>query len=84
MMSPINASDTVSNRIWSYNEPPKDFEALKGYLAFFAGPWECYVDGERAQSPPNDYYGGWVTSDIEGLVKGGPQQHWDQPWNHVF
>ncbi|KAK4198980.1 hypothetical protein QBC40DRAFT_282873 [Triangularia verruculosa] len=82
MMSPINAADTVSNRIWSFNEPPKDFEAIKGYLAFFAGPWECYVDGERAQPPPQDFYGGWVTNDIEGINK-APHAPWGvQAWGH--
>lgn len=81
-MSPISAADTVSNRIWSYNEPPKEYEAIKGYLAFFVGPWECYVDNERAHPPPSDFYGGWVTSDIEGLIK-GPHQ-WGTGWDPVF
>ncbi|KAL2171210.1 hypothetical protein VTG60DRAFT_3521 [Thermothelomyces hinnuleus] len=85
IMSPISAAEILSNRIWSYNEPPKEYEAIKGYLAFFVGPWECYVDNERAQPPPGDYYGGWVTSDIEGLVKPSPHQpQWGTGWDGVF
>ncbi|KAH6628779.1 hypothetical protein F5144DRAFT_493542 [Chaetomium tenue] len=86
IMSPISAADILTNRIWSYNEPPKEYEAIKGYIAFFVGPWECYVDNERAHAPPGDYYGGWVTSDIEGLVKPTHQQshQWGTGWDGVF
>ncbi len=78
MMSPINAAETIQNRIWSYNDPTPGYEAIKGYLAFYVGPWECYANGERAQPQPGDFYGGWVTSEIEGVVKGqthAPQGH---------
>ncbi|KAI0019880.1 DUF427-domain-containing protein [Xylariomycetidae sp. FL0641] len=61
---------TVANRIWSYGSPTKGFEDIKGYLSFYAGPWDCYVDGEKVEPQPGDFYGGWVTSDIEGIVKG--------------
>jgi len=60
----------VSDRVWSYNNPTQPFEAVKGYLSFYASPWECFVDGEKVESQPGDFYGGWVTSDIEGIVKG--------------
>lgn len=43
-----------------------------GYISLYAGPWDCYVDGEKVEPQPGDFYGGWVTSDIEGKVKGGP------------
>ncbi|KAK8074091.1 hypothetical protein PG994_004990, partial [Apiospora phragmitis] len=65
-----SSNNTVSNRIWSYNSPTKPFEAIKGYLSLYAGPWDCYVDGERVEPQPGDFYGGWVTSDIDGIVKG--------------
>ncbi|KAH0497473.1 hypothetical protein TgHK011_004773 [Trichoderma gracile] len=60
----------VSNRIWSYNSPTPGFEPLRGYLSFYAGPWDCFVDGERVEPQPGDFYGGWVTGEIEGIVKG--------------
>ncbi|UNI22350.1 hypothetical protein JDV02_008246 [Purpureocillium takamizusanense] len=61
----------VTNRIWSYEAPTPAFEPIRGYLSFYAGPpWDCFVDGERVEPQPGDFYGGWVTSDIEGIVKG--------------
>ncbi|KAK0390588.1 hypothetical protein NLU13_0092 [Sarocladium strictum] len=61
---------TVANRIWSYEDPTHGFEPIKGHVSFYAGPWDCFVDGEKVEPQPGDFYGGWVTSDIEGIVKG--------------
>lgn len=63
--------ETVQNKVWSYEKPTEGFVAIKDYLSFYANaPWECYVDGEKVQPQPGDFYGGWVTSDIDGIVKG--------------
>lgn len=64
------SGEVVSNRIWSYDDPTGGFQPLKGYLSLYAGPWDCFVDGEKVEAQPGDFYGGWVTSDIEGIVKG--------------
>jgi len=69
--SPAGASSTrVADRIWSYDDPKPPFGPLRDHLAFYAGPWDCYVDGELVVPQPGDFYGGWVTDDIEGIVKG--------------
>lgn len=68
--SPGDSAETVSNRIWSYDNPTGGFEPIRGYLSFYAGPWDCFVDGEKVEPQPGDFYGGWVTSEIEGIVKG--------------
>lgn len=60
----------VSNRIWTYEEPTAGFEPIRGYLSFYAGPWDCFVDGEQVVPQPGDFYGGWVTSELQGIVKG--------------
>lgn len=58
-------SKSVSNVAWSYPEPTKDYEAIKGYLAFYPRLMDaCYVDGERVAPEPGEYLGGWITSDI--------------------
>ncbi|OTA04775.1 hypothetical protein A9Z42_0053780 [Trichoderma parareesei] len=49
------------------HHPPS---ASSNRLSFYAGPWDCFVDGERVDPQPGDFYGGWVTSEIEGIVKG--------------
>ena len=71
--TPIKPGETVKNRIWSYDSPTGGFQAIKGYLCFYAGPWDCFVDGEKVEPQPGDFYGGWMTSEIErSTVKGGP------------
>lgn len=64
--------ETVSRRAWSYEDPTPEFTPIKGYISFYASPFECYVDLERVQPQPGDFYGGWVTKDIEGPFKGSP------------
>lgn len=58
---------------WSYPQPSVGFEAIRGHLAFYAGPMDaCTVDGERVVPQPGGFYGGWITADVVGPFKGGP------------
>jgi uncharacterized protein (DUF427 family) len=60
------------NAAWSYHSPNTKFASLKDYVAFYPGLVDaCYVDGERVQAQEGDFYGGWITSVIEGPFKGG-------------
>lgn len=64
-----------SNRAWFYKKPTPAFKPIKDYISFYVGPWDCYVNGEKVEAQPGDFYGGWMTSDIDGGkkgVKGGP------------
>ena len=63
---------------WAYAEPTPGFASIRGYLAFYAQKMDaCYVDGERARPQPGRFYGGWVTDDIVGPIKGEPGTgHW--------
>ncbi|GAB7323642.1 hypothetical protein MBLNU13_g07124t1 [Cladosporium sp. NU13] len=71
--NPEDGKEVVRDRIWSYDSPTQGFEGIRGYLSFYAGPWECFVDGERVEAQPGDFYGGWMTGDIErSSVKGAP------------
>ena len=62
---------------WSYPKPQPDFARIAGYLSFYPGKIECYVDLERVRPQPGGFYGGWLTDEIVGPVK-GPQgtSHW--------
>jgi uncharacterized protein (DUF427 family) len=62
----------VRRRIWAYPNPTDAFKPIAGYLSFYASPFECFVDGERVDPQPGNFYGGWKTSEIEGPIKGGP------------
>ncbi len=57
---------------WSYPAPTPAFARLAGYLSFYPGRVECYVDGERVRPQPGGFYGGWITDEIVGPVKGSP------------
>lgn len=71
--NPADSKEVVRDRIWSYDNPTEGFTGIKGFLSFYAGPWECFVDGEKVEAQPGDFYGGWMTSDIErSSVKGAP------------
>jgi uncharacterized protein (DUF427 family) len=64
---------SVADAAWSYEQPSAGYERLRGYLAFYPSKLdECTVDGEAVTPQPGDFYGGWITSDIRGPIKGGP------------
>ena len=64
----------IKAKVWSYEEPTRPFRDIKSYLSFYASgvPWECFVDDEKVAPQEGDFYGGWVTSELEGPMKGGP------------
>ena len=62
-----------ANAAWYYPHPSPGYEELADHVAFYA--WaldEATVDGEQVIPQPGRFYGGWVTSEIEGPLKGGP------------
>lgn len=60
----------VESAGWSYAEPWPGYEAIAHYVSFYPALLECYVEGERASPQPGGFYGGWVTSDVVGPIKG--------------
>lgn len=70
----VETSEEIKAKIWSYESPTPPFKDIEGYLSFYASdvPWECFVDDEKVDAQPGDFYGGWKTSDIGGILKGGP------------
>ena len=63
----------IDNVAWSYERPKPGFEAIAGYLAFYAGLVdEAWVGEEQATPQPGRFYGGWITSRIVGPFKGEP------------
>ena len=68
----VTARGTVRDVAWSYAQPSRGFEAMAGYLAFYATRVdECWVDDERVAPQEGDFYGGWITKDVVGPFKGG-------------
>jgi uncharacterized protein (DUF427 family) len=57
---------------WSYPDPNPAFTVIAGFISFYPGRLACTVTGERVQPQPGGFYGGWVTREIAGPIKGGP------------
>jgi len=65
---------TTENAAWAYPQPTKEFELIRDYVAFYAHLMDaCFVDDERVQAQLGGFYGGWITSDIDGPFKGPPE-----------
>lgn len=58
---------------WAYPQPTAGFEGIRDYLAFYAAKMDaCTVNGETVRPQPGGFYGGWVTDEIVGPIKGVP------------
>jgi uncharacterized protein (DUF427 family) len=56
---------TVERAAWHYPDPVPAFAALRGHVAIYPGRVDaCYLDDERVEAQPSDFYGGWITRDI--------------------
>ena len=69
---------TAARAAWSYPAPTAAFAPIAGHVALHAGRVDaCLVDGERVVPQEGGFYGGWITSDVEGPFKGAPGTgHW--------
>lgn len=57
---------------WVYEQTFPEFDELRGWFAFYPGALACFVGDERVAAQPGGYYGGWVTADLSGPIKGEP------------
>jgi uncharacterized protein (DUF427 family) len=61
---------------WTFPDPLDDlgcgYDVLRDRFAFYPALLECAIDGERVLPQPGRFYGGWVTSNITGPMKGEP------------
>lgn len=63
----------IKDAAWAYPNPVPRFADLKNCVAFYPQLFdECRVDGEVVTPQPGGFYGGWITSDLEGPFKGSP------------
>lgn len=75
----VLSGDKISPRAaWAYDRPTADFAGLAEYVAFYAAQMdEVWVGDLRVVPQPGDFYGGWVTPNLDGQIKGAPgTQHW--------
>ena len=58
---------------WSYPDPRSGFESIAGFVSVYPGRvTACFLGDEQVQAQAGDFYGGWITSEIVGPIKGGP------------
>ena len=57
---------------WVLGAVYPEFNELCGWYAFYPQNLNCFIDQDRVGAQPGGYYGGWVTSDLVGPIKGGP------------
>ena len=72
---PSDGQTLVESRVWSYDNPigsDGKYMALKGYYSFYVNPWDCFVNDEKVEPQPGDFYGGWKTKNIRGKMNEGP------------
>ncbi|MEM1228902.1 MAG: DUF427 domain-containing protein [Pseudomonadota bacterium] len=55
---------------WRYLAVYPEFESIYGWYAFYPQYLACYLAQERVRAQPGGYYGGWVTDDLAGPIKG--------------
>lgn len=67
-----------ANAAWSYPAPTARFAAIRDHLAFYATSLDAaYVGPIKVQPQPGDFYGGWVTPNLTGRIKGAVgTMHW--------
>ena len=63
---------------WCYRTPVARFAPIKDHVAFYATAVdEAWVGGVRVAPQPGDFYGGWMTPNLTGRIKGAAGTlHW--------
>ena len=62
---------------WNYANPSASYGELKDHFSFYPALLDCFVDGEKVRPQPGGFYGGWLTKEIVGPVKGAMGTgHW--------
>ena len=57
---------------WRYIEMFPEFSTIYKWVSFYPNKSDCFLDGEKVTFQPGGYYGGWVSQDLSGPIKGSP------------
>ena len=67
----------IPRAAWSYPRPSPGFERIAGHVSFYPALVDCRLGGEIVHPQAGGFYGGWITDEITGPVKGEPgSQGW--------
>lgn len=69
----VTSQGRIHHAVWRYPSPTETFQAIAGWFALYPGLMQgCWVNGEAVIPQPGGFYGGWITSAVEGPFKGDP------------
>jgi uncharacterized protein (DUF427 family) len=69
----VIGDERIDRAAWTYDNPANGFESLAGKVALYASRVDrCQVGDETVIPQDGDFYGGWITRNIEGPFKGAP------------
>ncbi|MEO7979411.1 MAG: DUF427 domain-containing protein [Sporichthyaceae bacterium] len=69
----VGGGRTLQRAAWTYPEPSRGFEDLRGHVALYPGRLDLVsVDGEVVRPQEGGFYGGWITDRVVGPFKGAP------------
>lgn len=58
---------------WCYPEPVPAYAEIRDHVAFYPSRMDaCWVGGRKVRAQEGDFYGGWITPDVVGPIKGAP------------
>ncbi len=55
---------------WRYIKMFPEFSELYQWVSFYPARVACFIGEERVRPQPGGYYGGWVTDELSGPIKG--------------
>ena len=59
--------------VWQYPNPSAAFAPIAGWLSLYPGAMDgAWVNSEAVIAQPGGFYGGWITSQVQGPFKGDP------------
>lgn len=68
----VSGGDVAPAAAWTYVSPTRPFAEIAGWVSFYPALLDCLLDDERVKPQPGGFYGGWVTAEITGPIKGVP------------
>jgi uncharacterized protein (DUF427 family) len=74
----IGAQGPIPRAAWAYPSPTAGFAAIAGHVALYLSDRvKAWVGDTPAAPQPGGFYGGWVTPNLSGRIKGPPgTTHW--------
>ena len=64
---------SLERAVWTYPSPSERFRELAGWFALYPQRMDgCWVNDELVTPQQGGFYGGWITSRVEGPFKGDP------------